>query len=128
MGNADQQRPVYIGNSGITAAATLTATAVNNSDLIYLISGTAAATLKDTGAFGNTDYVDNDNGYNAAGGSILTVGGTLTNSASFYVGNTGLTKATIVTAAGLANTGTSISPAARRRGPRWTSRQWPRQH
>ena len=41
------------------------------------------------------------------GGSSLTVGGALTNS-SYYlaVGNTSLTKATTVTAAGLANTGT----------------------
>ncbi len=56
---------------------------MNNSDFIYLTSGTAAATLKDTGAFGNTDYVEVDIGYNAAGGSILTVGGTLTNSCIF---------------------------------------------
>ncbi len=47
-----------------------------------MTSGTAAATLKDTGAFGNTDYVEIDYGYGAAGGSSLTVGGTLTNSGS----------------------------------------------
>ena len=41
-----------------------------------------------------------------AGGSRLTIGGTLTNSGSFDIGSTSLTKATTVTAAGLASTGT----------------------
>ena len=44
--------------------------------------------MKVAGAFGNgrndTVYVDND----GTGGSSLTVGGTLTNNGSFYVGNT----------------------------------------
>ena len=48
-----------------------------------------------------------DNGYQATGGSTLTVGGTLTNSGyAFDIGNTAITKATTVTAAGLSNTGT----------------------
>ncbi len=42
--------------------------------------------------------------FGSSGGSKLTVGGTLTNNANIYVGNTGLTKATTVTANALANT------------------------
>ena len=44
--------------------------------------------------------------YGGAGGSTLTIGGTLTNNGTLDIGNTSLTKATTVTAAGLANTGT----------------------
>ena len=44
----------YVGNTSLTKATTVTAGAMANSGTIDLISGTAAATLKDTGAFGNT--------------------------------------------------------------------------
>ena len=40
------------------------------------------------------------------GGSSLTIGGTLTNNGTLDIGNTASAKATTVTAAGLANTGT----------------------
>ena len=96
---------VDVGNSGITAAATLTVTGLANSGTIYLTSGTAAAVLKDTGAFGNTDFVGID-AFSGGGGSALTISGTLTNSSTFEVGNGNLIKATTVTAAGLSNTGT----------------------
>ena len=94
-----------IGNTGLTAATTVSAPALNNFGIAELYSGKAGATLKVAGAFGNgrndTVYADND----GTGGSSLTVGGILTNNGSFYVGNTAETKATTVTAAGLVNTG-----------------------
>ncbi len=96
---------IEIGNSSLSKATTVTTASVANSGTIDLTSGTAAATLKVTGAFGNTDLVEIDTGF-GGGGSILTIGGTLTNSGSFYVGNTSLAKATTVAAAGLSNTGT----------------------
>jgi len=83
----------------------VTAAALTNSEQIELTSGAAAATLKVTGAFGNTDFVSIDAGF-GGGSSALTVGGTLTNSGSFDIGNVDLGKALTVTAAGLANTGT----------------------
>jgi len=92
-------------SGGITAATTVTAAALTNSEQIELTSGAAAATLKVTGAFGNTDFVSIDAGF-GGGSSALTVGGTLTNSGSFDIGNVDLGKALTVTAAGLANTGT----------------------
>ena len=95
---------VDVGNNGIAAAATLTVAALANSGTIYLTSGTAAATLKDTGAFGNTDFVEID-AFGGGGGSVLTISGALTNSSTLAIGNTSLSKATTVTAAGLANTG-----------------------
>ena len=105
-GTLTNQGSLYVGNSAIAKATTVTAAALSNAGTVDLASGTAAATLKVTGAFGNTDLVEVDSGYQETGGSILTIGGTLTNSATFEVGNTGITKATTVTAAGLANTGT----------------------
>ncbi len=94
-----------IGNTSLTKATTVTAAAASNSGSIELSSGTAAAALKVTGAFGNTDFVEIDTGFGGGGGSSLTIGGTLTNSATFEIGNTSLAKATTVTAAGLSNTG-----------------------
>ena len=44
--------------------------------------------------------------YGGTGGSTLTIGGRLTNNGALDIGDTSLTKATTVTAAGLANTGT----------------------
>ena len=94
----------YVGNSSMTAAATVSAAALSNSGSLYLYSGTAAAALDTTGAFGNTGavYIDNS----GAGGSTVTVGGVLTNNGTLSIGNTSQTKATKVTAAGLAGTGT----------------------
>ncbi len=97
---------IDIGNTNLTKATTVTAASIANSGNLELSSGTAAAALKVTGAFGNTDFVEIDTGFGGGGGSSLTIGGTLTNGATFEVGNTSLSKATTVTAAGLANTGT----------------------
>jgi hypothetical protein len=97
---------IEIGNTTLTKATTVTAASIANGGNLELNSGMAAAvTLKDAGAFGNTDFAEIDAGL-GAGGSILTIGGTLTNSGTIEIGNTSLTKATTVTAAGLANTGT----------------------
>jgi fibronectin-binding autotransporter adhesin len=92
-----------IGNTSLAVATTVNAAALSNYDLIEVISGTAAASLKVTGAFGNSDYVEVD--YSGTGGSSLTIGGTLTNSGYFYIGSTSLAKATTVKAAALASTG-----------------------
>ncbi len=94
-----------IGNTSISKATTVTVASLANSDNIQITSGTAAATLQDTGAFGNTDFVEMDTGF-GGGGSRLTISGTLTNSSFFEVGNTSLAKASTVMAAGLTNTGT----------------------
>ena len=77
--------------------------------------------MKVAGAFGNgrndTVYVDNG----GAGGSRLTIGGTLTNNGALDIGNTSLTKATMVTAAGLVGTGTVNLIGEHDRGRRhWT--------
>ena len=104
-GTLTNQGGFYIGSSSLTKATTVTAGAVNNSNLIDLVSGTAAAALKVAGAFGNTATVEVDYG-SSIGGSNLTIGGTLTNSATLDIGYTTLTKATTVKAANLANTGT----------------------
>ncbi len=95
----------YYGNN--TAATTVSAVALDNFGFLDLYSGAkAAATLKVAGAFGNgrNDTVQVD--YGGAGGSTLTIGGRLTNNGTLDIGYTSLTKATTVTAAGLANTGT----------------------
>ena len=101
-GTLTNQGGFYIGSTSLTKATMVTAGAVNNSGLIELISSTTAApALKVTGAFGNTATVEVDYGY--AGGSSLTIGGTLTNQGGLYIGSTSLSKATTVTAAALAN-------------------------
>jgi len=93
-----------IGNTSLARAATVSAAAVSNYGNLYLYSGTASATMKITGAFGNTAGVAVD--ASGGGGSSLTIGGTLTNSGTLTIGNTSLAKATTVTAASLVNTGT----------------------
>ncbi len=98
---------LYIGYYGNNAATTtVSAAALSNFGTLYLYSNTAAATLKVAGAFSNGRndivYVDNS----GAGGSTVTVGGVLTNNGTLSIGNTSQTKATKVTAAGLAGTGT----------------------
>ncbi len=117
---------VEIGNSTITAAATLSATGLANSGTISLTGGTAQAKLSVTGAATNTDFISlvdsllsttagftNSESieidlFGGSGGSSVKIGGVLTNNsgAAFDIGNTGITKATTVTAAGLSNTGT----------------------
>ena len=51
---------IDIGNSSLSKATTVTAASVANAGTIELASGTAAATLKVTGAFGSTDFVEID--------------------------------------------------------------------
>ena len=46
---------IEIGNSSLSKATTVTTASLANAGSIDLTSGTAAATLKVTGAFGNTD-------------------------------------------------------------------------
>ena len=75
----DQQGIARHRQHCLAKATTVTAASVANAGDVYLTGGTAAATLKVTGAFGNTDLVEIDAGF-GGGGSILTIGGTLTNS------------------------------------------------
>ena len=92
-------------NSALTGLAT-------NAGTLNLENGAALTT---TVGLTNSSFLEVDN--SGTGGSRLTIGGTLTNSGfSFNVGNTGLTKATTVTAAGLANTGRSHDQSDRRHG------------
>src|SRR5579871_4622280 len=103
-GTLTNKGDVYIGYYGSNSAATtVSAAALTNQQFLDLYSGSAAASLSLTGAFGNSGTVEVDYGGN--GGSTLKIGGTLTNSGYFYIGYTSLTKPTLVTAASLANTG-----------------------
>jgi hypothetical protein len=122
-GALTNQGYIEIGNSGITKAATLSATGLANSGTIYLTGGTAQADLSITGAATNTNFIDltdsllstttgftnsgsvEINLFGGSGGSTVKVGGTLTNNYGgvFDIGNTAITKATTVTAAGLSN-------------------------
>ena len=107
-GTLTNEAGLYIGYYGNnTAATTVSAAALNNFGNLQLYSNKATATLKIAGAFSNglNDTVDVDT--SGSGGSSLTIGGALTNSSYYFaVGNSSLTKATTVTAASLANTGT----------------------
>ncbi len=89
-------------STAVTTDSALTKLASNAGT--FSLAGGAALTT--TVAFGNTSFVDVDTFGN--GGSHLTFGGALTNSTAgaFDIGNSGITAATVVTAPGLANTGT----------------------
>ena len=82
------------GNSALTGLS-------SNAGTLFLLDGAAIAT---TGALTNSGalYVDT-NDY--AGGSSLMVDSTLTNSGTLQIGNSYLTSPTMVTVAGLDNTG-----------------------
>ncbi len=67
-------------------------------------SGAGGASLTTTVDFANSGTVELDRFF-GEGGSSLTLGGTLTNANSVFIGNTGLSAAVQVTAAGLVNTG-----------------------
>jgi hypothetical protein len=62
-------------------------------------------TLAVTGDLANTGRIDIDDQFGGAGGSTLSVGGTLINSNVLDIGETNLGSADLVTAAALANTG-----------------------
>jgi hypothetical protein len=106
---------LFIGNSGITAADTVTvqgAGGLVNSGAITLQGGgstTATANLTVSGNLSNTGTVVLDAyPYYGPGGRTLTVGGTLTNSGTLDIGNSGITAADTVTvqgAGGLSNAG-----------------------
>ena len=98
-----------VGNITLSRATTVTAGSVTNSGTLDLTSGTAAPKLIVGSGFTNTGFAEIDT--SDAGGSVLAIGGTLTNSASGFdqgvaIGNASLSKATLVTAKALANTGT----------------------
>src|SRR5579871_4485283 len=102
-GTLTNKGDVYIGYYGSNSAATtVSAAALTNQQFLDLYSGSAAASLSLTGAFGNSGTVEVDYGGN--GGSTLKIGGTLTNSGYFYIGYTSLTKPTLVSAAAVSNT------------------------
>src|SRR5579885_296064 len=102
-GTLTNKGDVYIGYYGSNSAATtVSAAALTNQQFLDLYSGSAAASLSVTGAFGNSGTVEVDYGGN--GGSTLKIGGTLTNSGYFYIGYTSLTKPTLVSAAAVSNT------------------------
>jgi hypothetical protein len=92
-----------IGISGLTRATTVSLGALVNTGAIGLSGGTAKAMLKIAHNLVNSFvFRINDNG-------VVTVGGTLTNSAGlgnhFEIGRASLARAATVTAAGLVNTG-----------------------
>jgi len=93
-----------IGNFAIAAATSVHAAALLNTSDISLAGGVASATLAITGNATNTSYLALDQ--SSGGGGVLTVGGTLTNSGFIGIGNAALVRASTVTAAQLANTGT----------------------
>ena len=67
-----------IGNSIITTATAVTVAALSNSSEVEVTSGTAATTLKVTGGLTNSETVSIEKLF-GSGGSIVTIGGTLTN-------------------------------------------------
>ena len=95
---------------GVAGSYTVSVTSAIAADLITLTDSSAtlaitAPTFTDTvtTGFSNSGTVDVDT--TGTGGSSLTIGGTLINSAYFYIGSTSLTKATTVTAGAVNNSG-----------------------
>ncbi|HLI14159.1 MAG TPA: choice-of-anchor D domain-containing protein [Alphaproteobacteria bacterium] len=88
---------------GSPASANLTGGVTNNGGTVNLSNG---ATLTTTTDFSNSSGNLEVDLFGGQGGSTLNVGGTLTNSNTVDIGNTGLSSATTVTAAALSNTGT----------------------
>ena len=96
---------VTIGVAGgytvsLTSAITVDSIALTDSSAVLAITA-PGLTDKVTAGFSNSGTLEVD--YSGAGGSSLTIGGTLTNKGGFYIGNTSLTAATTVTAAAVTN-------------------------
>ena len=91
----------FIADSSDTSSNSALTGLSSNAGTLFLLDGAAIAT---TGTLTNSGalYVDT-NDY--AGGSSLTVDSTLTNSDTLQIGNSYLTSPTMVTVAGLDNTG-----------------------
>jgi autotransporter family porin len=106
----------YLSLSGANAVISDSATPASNSALAGLASvgGTLAlndgAAITTTGSLTNTNSIDIDSSSYSkdAGGSRLTIGGTLTNAsgATLDVGNSAMTSADVVVAQALSNQGT----------------------
>ena len=99
--------------NGADALVALSTALTTNSALTGLATNAGTLNLADspfttTVALNNTGTLEVDYSYYGAGGggSAVSIGGTLTNSGFVEIGNTAITKATTVTAKGLANTGT----------------------
>jgi hypothetical protein len=65
----------------------------------------AYETLTLTGGLTNTDQINLDNAYYAAGGGLIAIAGTLVNTGQVSIGELNLSSATTLTAAALVNTG-----------------------
>jgi len=95
--------------NGATALVALSTALTADSALTGLASNAGTFTLENGASLTTTVGLTNSSTmevdyYGSSGGSKLTVGGTLTNNATLYVGNPSLTQATTVTANALANT------------------------
>jgi autotransporter passenger strand-loop-strand repeat protein len=75
----------------------------SNAGMLELNQG---ADVQILGNLTNSDFIEVDYYYASSVGSTLTIGGTLNNTASLYIGNSTETTGSTVTAATLANTGT----------------------
>ncbi len=93
---------VTIGNNTATATTRVEVAALNNTSSIILTGG---AVLTVTGSLTNNQGSFFQVDTSGSGGSQLTVGKVLTGNGTLLIGNLGLTRATTVTAAGLAGTG-----------------------
>jgi filamentous hemagglutinin len=102
------ENSLQIGNTVITKTTKVSAKGLSNFGSLSEVSDAAAATstLAVSGAFLNGRNASLGIDSSGAGGSVLTVGGVLTNNGALNIGNASLTRATKVKAAGLGNTGT----------------------
>lgn len=96
---------VRIGNSSITSNTELTVGGLVNNDDLFLTSGVGHAILNVLGDAKNTSFFSFTVDTFGPGGSIVDVVGTLTNTGSLTIGNTGITQATNFTVGNLVNTG-----------------------
>ncbi len=94
---------VTSGGATTTNSALTTFGVMDASSQLNLANGASVATTTGlTTASGSSLLIDY---YTGTGGSSLTVGGTLTNAGSVYIGGSGNTSSETLTASGLANTG-----------------------
>ncbi|HEV2097340.1 MAG TPA: hypothetical protein VGR45_00270, partial [Stellaceae bacterium] len=104
-GTSTDKGRISIGNGALSAPTTVTAAAVSNSGEIDLTAGQLAqAKLQIATTFSNGGLVTVDNVGNS-GGSLLTIGGALTNTNRITIGNTALSAPTSVAVASVSNPG-----------------------
>ena len=104
-GIPDASSDVVISTGFVEASASIgTVNSITDlSDLSFELAGTNTVTT----VLDNTGYLGVDD-FGGAGGTILNVGGTLTNGGSLVIGTTALSASDEVTAAALDNTGSIV--------------------